>query len=193
MYPLKAYRSLFITIVSPIYSEQLSIYWSLGDFGLSTDFSSYAFDINGSELFFKSNIYDVGISISTVQGKLGLEDESYSLGFCELGLFWSPLNINRYSILGPRVSGGFNFSEEEIKFDMKAGLSFLWSYQNEHLDIKIPLIFSILRAEIGYSVFEKSFYGQFSTDVTILFIAIMEIIQDSANTRANNQKERLSQ
>ena len=76
---------------------------------------------------------------------------------------------------------------------MKAGLSFFWSYQNEHLNIKIPLIFSILRAEIGYSVFEKSFYGQFSTDVTILFIAIMEIIQDSANTRANNQKERLSQ
>ncbi len=185
---------IFCIAKASLFSEGVNFFWTFGEAGLSTDLSNHNFDISGPEFTLKTTNNNFGISLTTIKGRFDLLeddniDDDFSADIGELGIFWSPLNINKYSMFGPRISTGFHLANQN-NFYLRTGLAFSWSYKDPDYNNFLIPAFSIINAEVGYSIIDNSFYAQFSTDVSILVMALIEGIKGEYEDNQEEQYNR---
>lgn len=161
----------FISVFS--FSDDLSFQFALWDLGMSFENANHYFTISGPEFTLRSLRTDIGLTFNSINSRIELDSidiksltvtdpspfisslEVYDTNICEISIFWSPFNINKYSQFGPEISTGFSLPDNEIF--LTAALSFSWRVGY--------FTVLILSAEAGYSILDNSFYAQFSTDL----------------------------
>ncbi len=157
----------------PSDAEEINSYWSLGQFGLSTDFEKSYLLLKGPGLSLSMPDHAL-LSINTFNGFLDLDEEDHRYEILHSVFMYNLFNPLSYSSLGPFFSAGIRLNSGAACCDAKCGLKFNLSHTFDNYNKRIPKVFTILEIESGVSISDRHFYASVITDLSIIYYAFKE-------------------
>lgn len=105
----------------------------------------------------------VGLSIQSLELRIPFftTEKSY-LTFLDTTLFWSPVDLGDFSILGPFVQLNV-IPNSSYWFYGRTGIKFMWV--NAFMD---NLVLRNIDFEVGYTINDNEFYASISTDFSMI-------------------------
>lgn len=165
---------LFFLCITTLYSQNLKTYFTIGNVGIDNLEEGFKTD-NGYISLPGCHIRELdtglGFSIESLKFNKAFTGESIYTTWFHSTLYWSPIDFNNSTILGPFLDVDFNF-HESLRLLSNTGikLSLYHPVSSFFPEFNVPesIMLNSLNIIAGYSISNESMYFTVSTDLSVL-------------------------
>lgn len=150
-----------------IYSQDFYSYFDIGNMGVEFDSRNmnqvdYT-HITLPTFYLRERSFKTGLSIQSCELRVPFfTTDDFYFTFLDTTIFWSPFDMEEYSIFGPFFELNFIPNSSYWVWG-RGGIKFMWV--NSYID---NFVLRNVDIEIGYTINESEFYISLSTDFTMI-------------------------